>query len=61
MKKTRLTTLVLSLGLGFAAIGCGDDTDDDDKEVKIQTPGVEVKADKLTGVAGAAAVSSKPE
>jgi len=61
MKKTWLTTSLLSLGLGLAAVGCGDDTDDDDKEVKIQAPGVEVKADKLEGAAGAAAVSSKSE
>jgi hypothetical protein len=56
MKKTFLSTLALSLYLGFAAIGCGDDEDKDDSDVSIKAPGVDVEAGKLTrGAAGAQA------
>lgn len=56
MTRKLLITLGLSLSLGLAAIGCGDDEDDDkNADVNIKAPGVDVKADGLTGAAGAAA------
>jgi hypothetical protein len=57
MARKFLISLGLSLSLGLAAIGCGDDEDDDDKkaDVNIKAPGVDVKANGLTGAAGAAA------
>src|SRR5262245_44430112 len=49
MTRKLLISLGLSLSLGLAAIGCGDDEDDDkNADVKIQAPGVDVKADTLT-------------
>ena len=61
MTKKLLTTLGLSICLGLAAIGCGDDDDDDKNDVSIKAPGVDVKADGLTGAAGAAARGTATE
>jgi hypothetical protein len=61
MKKTWLTTTILSLCLGFAAVGCGDD-EDEDKDVMIKAPGVNVEAGELKqggATAGRAAVSGE--